>query len=91
MSKETSGDINEQYGAWIAQNMINDVRSAPDQSVAIRRLEEFLRAVDGLSPPVKERAFGGIAVILLAFIRCAQFPADPEPPPLSDDGPRPRA
>lgn len=78
MSNETAGDINEQYGAWLAQNMINDVRSAPDQSVAIRHLEEFLQTVDGLSSSVKERAFGGVAVILLAFIRCAQIPADPD-------------
>lgn len=75
---ESAGDINEQYGAWLAQNMINDVRSAPDQSVAIQRLSEFLKTVDGLAHPVKERAFDGIAVILLGFIRYAQFPADPD-------------
>lgn len=79
MSNETTGDINEQYGAWLTQNMINDVRSAPDQSVAIRHLRTFLDAIDSLEPSVKQRTFDGVSCMLLAFIRCAQFPTDPRP------------
>lgn len=78
---ESVGDIDEQYGAWLTHNMIDEVRAEKDQSIAIRHMRQFLTRLDRLKPSEKKRVFDGVSVVLLAFIQSAQLPQDAGPRP----------